>query len=238
MHHLFNQPMNTPSSGEKSATNAIPAAISLLMLLVSAILAIQLSAGVIGTSYSHWITGAAPAVNDDSAMMKMANRVATAFPSMVSMGIARAIIMVITFAIGATLLVTTTNQRLSVYGALGTSLLFVFLSLLLLFFGSVRFVMDQQFSFVDFFMHAGLSVLLMIFASALIQILRRPRVLIWYAVPFMLLLVVHLLLMVLASRVLALDVRFLGNVLYLVVIGLIAGSLAYSYKFLSHLQSK
>lgn len=224
--------------GERPAASTIPAAIALLMLLVSVFIAMQLSFGLIGASYSHWIIGASPAVNDSSTVMQIANRVASAFPRIISMGIARAIIMVITFAIGAVLLHTTADYRISQIGGHGAAIVLVCLALLVMFFGGVRFAWDVAFSALDFIAHVGLSAMLIFFTTLLVQVLRRPRLLIWFAVPFALLLVVQILFLLIASRALQLDVRFAANLIFLLALGLFAGSLAYTYKMLTHLLRK
>lgn len=230
--------MKTASPGEKPLTSAIPAAISLVMLLVSVFVAVQLSFGLIGASYSHWIIGASPAVNDSSAVMQMANRVANAFPRIISMGIARLFIVLITFAIGAVLLRTTSEYAFSAVGGYGAAFVFLGLALIVMFAGSVRFAWDALFSALDYFAHLALSAVLLFFSTTLVQLLRRPRLLIWFSVPFVLLVVVHILFMLIASRVLQLDLRFFANLGYLLALGLFAGALAYAYKLFTHLQRK
>jgi hypothetical protein len=234
----FHRAMKTTSSGDKPLIAAIPAAISLVMLLVSVFIAVQLSFGLIGASYSHWIIGASPAVNDPSPVMVMANRVAALFPAMISMGIARAIIMIITFAVGAVLLNTTTSYRISEIGGYGAAFTFLALALIVMFFSAARVAWDPGVSVLDYVAQIVLSGLMLVFATMLVQLLRRPRLLIWFAVPFALLLVVHILFMLMASRALQLGVQFLANIVFLGVIAVFAGALAYTYKLLVHLQEK
>lgn len=228
--------MKTQSPDVKPLTGAIPAAISLTMLLVSVFIAVQLSFGLIGASYSHWLIGASPAVNDPSPVMQMANRVANAFPRIISMGIARVIIMVITFVIGAVLLNTTTSYRISEIGGYGAAFVFLGLALIVMFFGAARVAWDTGISALDYFAQIVLSGLLIVFATLLAQLLRRPRLLIWFAVPFALLLVVHVLFMLGAVRALEVSVQFLANLFFLFVTAIFAGGLAYTYKLLTHLQ--
>lgn len=230
--------MKTTTPSDKPLTSAIPAAISLAMLLVSVFIAVQLSFGLIGASYSHWIIGASPAVNDTSAVMQMANRVANAFPRIISMGIARAIVMLITFVVGAVLLNTTTSYRVSEIGGYGAALAFLALAFIVMFFSAARVAWDPGISALDYVAQIVLSGMMIVFATMLVQLLRRPRLLIWFAVPFALLLVVHVLFMLLASRALQLGVQFLANLVFLGMIAAIAGGLAYAYKLFTHLQTK
>ncbi len=228
--------MKTPPPRERLLTGIIPAAIALLLLLASVIVAAQLTFGAIGASYSHWMIGAAPAVNDSSAIMRMANHIANAFPAMISMGIARAVVMLITFSAGALLLFTTVDYQINRIGGYLAAFIFLGLALMLLFFGAVRFVWDAVIPAVDFLAHVGLGILLVCLAAVLVQVLRQPRWLIWFSVLFAFLLVIHILFMLIAARALQLDVHFLINLAFLFVLGLIAASLAYTYKMLTHLQ--